>query len=157
MADEIRQNTLYVPAGTLITAPVILDVSFPPRNVQAIEIVVPAGVNGAVGFQILNSHVPVIPYDSDDWIISNGEVISWPITNAINSGSWQLAAYNTGTNDHTLYVRWLLEYLTTSPVVGVVSVLSSDDIAGPDQTTDANLDTTNGTDDDSVDLSGIGQ
>lgn len=156
MADEIRQSTLLIPAGTPISAPVVLDVSFPPRNVQGIEIVVPQGVNGVVGFQILNSRVPVIPYDSDDFIISNGEVISWPITNAINSGSWQVAGYNTGTNDHTLYFRWLLDYLTTSAVVPVTAVLSSDDIAGPDQSSDALLDTTNGTDDESIDLSGIG-
>lgn len=155
MADEIRQNTLLIPAGTTIAAPVTLDVSFPPREVQGIEIVVPPGVNGAVGFRILNSHVAVIPYDSDDYIIANNEVISWPITNAINSGSWQVQGYNLGTNDHAVYFRWLLEYLATASAgIGAAAVISADDIAGPDITDTSLVSLTPGADT-SVDLSGL--
>lgn len=155
MADEIRQNTLDIPAGTTPAAPALVDCTFPPRNVTGIEIVVPPGVNGLVGFRILNSGVAVIPYDSDAWIVTNNEVISWPITSAINSGSWQVEGYNTGTNDHTIYFRWLLDYVTTAETATVSPVISADDLAGPDVASDTTLVSLTPGDDTSVDLTGL--
>lgn len=123
MANEIRQNTLIIPAGTPISAPVSMDVSFPPRDVSGLQIFVPPGGNGALGFQIQNSGLPVIPYDSDEWIIANNEVITWPMTDYVNSGSWQVAGYNLGTNDHAIYFRWLLDYLTAPDAVGAAVLI----------------------------------
>lgn len=114
MANEIRQFSLLVPAGTIAAAPAVLDVTFPPRNVVGIEVTVPPGSNGTVGWQIQNSGLPVIPYASDDWIVANDEAISWTLDGYIDSGSWQLAGYNNGTNDHTVYFRFLLDYLTAT-------------------------------------------
>lgn len=108
MASEIRQYSAAIPAGTTPAGALSTDMSFPARVVDTVEIVVPPGPNGVVGFALLNSGVTVIPYDSDDWIISNNEVIQWPLNGYITSGSWQLRAYNTGTNDHAIYVRFLL-------------------------------------------------
>lgn len=155
MADEIRQYTLVVPAGTTPEAPAVLDATMPPRNIEAIEIVIPPGVNGVVGFQIQNSGIAVIPYSSDDWIISNDEVINWPLGNYIDSGSWQLAAYNTGTNDHTLYFRFLCDYLTDATSTAGVQVISADSISGTDESSDALLAAEPADDDDSVDLSAL--
>lgn len=109
MAVEIRAFTLTIPAGTPSTAPVVEDCSFPPRVVQAVQVIVPAGPSGLVGWRILNSGLPVIPYDSDPWIVASGEVISWPLENQITSGSWQVSGYNTGSLDHKVYFRFLLE------------------------------------------------
>lgn len=108
MATEIRQYTLAIPAGTLATAPATLDTSFPARVVDRIEIVVPAGPNGTVGFKILNSDVQIIPYGSDEWVVTSNESISWDLDGYIDSGSWQLAAYNGGINQHSIYIRYLL-------------------------------------------------
>lgn len=138
MANEIRQNTLVIPAGTTMAAPAVLDVSFPPREVTGIEIVIPPGGNGAVGFQVQNSGVAVIPYASDEWIIANNEVISWPLAEFIDSGSWQVAGYNLGTNDHAIYFRWLLDFITPAstttgtvliPAAALSSTLSADDVS----------------------------
>lgn len=108
MSDEIRAFTLTVPAGTPSTAPTVLDVSFPPRIVDAVQVIVPPGPSGFVGWCIMNSRVRVIPYASDPWIITAGESITWPLTRQITSGSWQVAGYNTGVNDHSVYFRFLL-------------------------------------------------
>lgn len=112
MANEIRAYSFTIPAGTPITSPASMSVSFPPRDVEAIQVVIPPGPNGFVGFQLQNSGVAVIPYASDDYIVASDEVINWPLAGYINSGSWQLAGYNTGTSPHTIYVRFLLNYLT---------------------------------------------
>lgn len=110
MADEIRQYTVLVPAGTPAAAPVTVAMPMPPRDVEAIQVVVPPGPNGLVGFAILMSGVPVIPYGSDQWIITAGENITWPVEHYPDSGAWAVRAYNTGTSDHSLYFRWLVKY-----------------------------------------------
>lgn len=108
MAREIRTRKAKIPSGTPISAPVTVDVSFPPRVVQRVDLLVPAGANGLVGFQLANSGGQVIPADAGDWIIANGETIVWPLENQIDSGSWQVIGYNTGIYDHTIYLRFLL-------------------------------------------------
>lgn len=112
VAAEIRAFTLAIPAGTPSTAPITLDVSFPPRRVDTIEVVVPSGPSGVVGWAVLNAGVRMIPYLSDPWIITSGETISWPLERQVESGSWQVSGYNTGTNAHSVYFRFLLSLTT---------------------------------------------
>lgn len=108
MSREIRQYTAVIPANTPIAAPVFTDMSFPPRQVDTVEIIVPPGPSGLIGFAIQNSGVTVIPYGSDQWIITANEKIAWPLDGYINSGSWGLLGYNTGSQAHAVYVRFLL-------------------------------------------------
>jgi len=130
MAREIRAFTLNVPAGTPASNPVTLDVSFPPRQVDAVQVIVPPGPSGLVGWAILNSNVRVIPYGSDLWIVTAGESISWPLEGQITSGSWQVTGYNTGINPHAVYFRFLLSLpgravITSPPTLDEV-LISSD-------------------------------
>lgn len=111
MADEIRQNTVTVPAGTTAAAPLTVPMAMPPRRVEALQVVVPPGQNGVVGWAVLVGGVRVIPYSSDLWIITSGENITWPLENYPDAGSWSVQAYNTGTVDHALYFRWLVKYV----------------------------------------------
>lgn len=130
MAQEIRSFTFTIPPLTPATAPVSLDVSFPPREVNTLEIVVPDGANGVMGFQIQNSGLVVIPYGSDLWIVANNEKMSWPLEGYINSGSWQLAGYNTGQQDHSVYVRFLLS-LPAGPAAPIgTAPLDTDALSG---------------------------
>lgn len=109
-----------------------LDCSFPPRLVTAIQAVIPAGVNGVAGFQIQNSGVKLLPYDSDDWFVGNNETVPIDLQNQITSGSWQVAGYNIGQNDHSFTFRFYLSVIGATPLPGAGAVLSSDDLAGPD-------------------------
>lgn len=114
MATEIRVFDFTIPAGTPDSAPAFLDVSFPPRIVDAIQVVVPPGPSGLVGWRILAGGVVVIPFLSADWVITAAENITWPLDAYPDSGSWQLQGYNTGTQDHTVYFRFLVTALTSS-------------------------------------------
>lgn len=138
-ATEIRTFAAVIPAGTPINAPATIDVSFPARTVDGVTVVVPAGANGAVGFQVLNSGLPVIPYNGDGWVIASQEVITWPLTGQITSGSWQVAGYNLGKYDHTVYLRFLLSPPPSPGMAGLVTIAapyigsapSADDMVGP--------------------------
>lgn len=132
MAAEIRQFTVTVPAGTTAGAPIRASTSFPARVVDAIEIIVPPGPNGNVGFKIANSGVAVIPYDSDTWVVTNDEKIVWPLSGYITSGDWQVFAYNTGTQDHAFYIRFLLSLPPVAgTTIGTVNLISHDALSQP--------------------------
>lgn len=138
MASEIRQYSLTIPAGTPSVVPAVKQTTFPARIVEAIEITVPAGSNGTVGFQIRNSNIVVIPYNSDTWIVSSGENIHWDLQDQITSGSWQLAGYNEGVYPHTIYIRYLLSPPpTAASTPGIASVISANSLIPPDTTTDS--------------------
>lgn len=108
MAEQVRSYTLTIPAGTTANAPAVLDLKLPPIIVDAIQVIVPPGPSGVVGWAVLNSGVRLIPYASDLWIVTAGESISWPLSDQITSGSWQVTGYNTGSFDHSIYFRFLL-------------------------------------------------
>jgi hypothetical protein len=56
----------------------------------------------------MNAFGQVIPYAQGTWIRGNGEVIEWNLGGYVQSGSWQLRAYNEDLYDHTLQVRYLV-------------------------------------------------
>lgn len=113
MAREIRKFEAKIPAGTAKTAPVTIDVSFPPRVVTQINVRVPPGPNGNLGFQIAAAGNQVIPINLGQFIVANDDRMEWPLTDYIDSGDWQVVGYNTGAYDHTIYVTFLLDLVTT--------------------------------------------
>lgn len=109
MSREVRQFTALIPAGTPASKPALIDMTMPPRVVSTLEVIVPPGPSGYVGFAIAQSGLRVIPYQSDLWIVTSDEKIVWPMDGYTNSGSWQLIGYNTGAQDHAVYVRFLCD------------------------------------------------
>jgi len=108
MAAEIRQFEVTVSAGTAKTSPATTDLSMPPRIVTGVRVRVPPGPAGVVGFALGASGQRVLPWNADAWIVADDEVLDWPLEQQIDSGAWQLQAYNTGVYDHTLYLTFYL-------------------------------------------------
>lgn len=109
MAREIRRFTVTVPAGTAIATPQVTNLIMPSRVVREVEVVVPPGPRGEVGFALGAAGVAVIPINAGAWLVTNDEVIRWPLEGFWDSGSWQIRAYNTGRYVHTLEVRFLVD------------------------------------------------
>lgn len=109
MAAEVHKFSVTVAAGTPINAPSLTSMTFPPRIVREIEILVPPGPRGNVGFQIAQAGAQVFPSEPGEFFITDDEQIAWPVEGANTSGAWQLRAYNTGTFPHTLEVRFLVD------------------------------------------------
>lgn len=112
MAIEIRTVQVTVPAGSLSTAPYTQQVTFPARVVTQINVKVPPGPRGQLGFALGTSGMPVIPVGPGNWIITDDEEISFPLVGYWDSGSWEVFAYNMGNYNHTLYLTFLLDLVT---------------------------------------------
>ncbi|MGH7239406.1 MAG: hypothetical protein ACREHG_04980 [Candidatus Saccharimonadales bacterium] len=114
MTSQIRGFELTIPAGTAKASPLTLDMSFPPMTVQDITVTVPPGPNGNLGIQIAAAEMQVIPWNQGEWLVPNDVVMSWEPQDYADAGSWQLIGYNTGTYDHTVWVRFSVLPVGTS-------------------------------------------
>jgi hypothetical protein len=119
VASRIELFAVTVTAGTLQTAPVTTNTTFNVGEVEQIEILVPPGNAGLLGFQVRHSGSGVFPREDAKFIIAAGEVIKWPVEGGPTAGRWQIRAYNTDVNDHVLYVRYLVREVGSPLVVNV--------------------------------------
>lgn len=108
MARQVFSFAILIPTGTLKSANFSSPMTFPDREVQEIEIRVPPGPRGEVGFAIGSSGVAILPTNAGAFIVTDDERINWPVEEQHDSGSWTLFGYNTGQFDHTIYVRFLV-------------------------------------------------
>jgi hypothetical protein len=107
MASEVHNFVVTVSAGTTQGAPQFTPLTIPQRVVQQINIKIPPGPRGLMGFQIGSTGTQLIPAIPGAWIITDNEKIEYPLENYIDSGSWQAIAYNTGRYNHSFYVTFL--------------------------------------------------
>ena len=129
MAARIEAPEVVIPSGTLDTAPITQDLDWQPGVVRRVEILVPPGPSGLIGFRIGHSGQTIIPRTAGQWIIPGVEVIFWDLDGYPTGGAWFVEAYNLDIYDHTLYTRWLLDEIdTTGPQPFAVL-----DIEQPDQ------------------------
>lgn len=108
MADELRAFAVTVPAGTAIATPQVTALTMPARIVLGVRIRIPPGPFGAVGFALAAAGTNIIPAGAGQWFIADNEVIDEELHGQIESGAWQLSAYNLGRWPHTLQVVFRL-------------------------------------------------
>src|SRR6266581_6005841 len=124
MVREVRAFTVTIPVGGTPLAPQVFNLDMPARIVTGIEIVVPDGNRGALNFALGAGGTQLIPANASAFITTNDEIIKWPIEGGIESGAWQLFAYNTGVLQHNLHIRFLLELVQTyqplAPLAGSI-------------------------------------
>lgn len=119
MPSQIYQFSIDVPAGTPATNPHVEPLTMPPANVQSVEWLIPPGPRGLLGFALGSSGQPTIPYGLGTWIIGDDVDRHWDLTEQIQSGAWEVWAYNTGSFRHTIYLRFLLAPLASAmPLLG---------------------------------------
>lgn len=137
MADRIELFDVTVPAGTLEAAPQTTALPFNLGVVTDIEILVPPGPSGLVGFRIQHSQETVIPYNKSKWVIADDDTLRWPLSGFPVGSAWALQAYNRDVYPHTLYLRFLVNETgprgpVTVPIVPIAPVAPSE----PEPTTE---------------------
>lgn len=105
MAQQVQQFVATIPAGTLIDAPASIPLDIDNWELESIDLEVPAGPAGLMGFYIANNGVQWIPFLAGTWLVWDDVQASWTLENQPNASGWAVVGYNTGTFDHAVTVR----------------------------------------------------
>ena len=100
---------MLVPAGTPQTAPQVTSIVFPEREVVAVSWRVPPGPSGLMGWALTSAGTPVIPIQPNTYIVTDDQAATWDLEGYMDSGNWQVTAYNTGIYPHTVYLTFQLD------------------------------------------------
>lgn len=114
MADRIEWFDITVPAGVSANAPQTFSLKFNQGEVAQIEVKVPPGPAGNVGFYIQAGGSQFIPRTRGVFIIPDNDYLVWPQHNAITSGAWAIVAYNTDVFAHLLQVSFQVNEVTAN-------------------------------------------
>jgi len=105
MAVRVLPFPVTIPAGTPESAPVTIPLALDNWVVEQIDLDVPPGPGGLVGFQVYNNGVALLPYGAGEWIIWDNKSQSFPLENLPTGSGWAVVGYNTGSYPHTINVR----------------------------------------------------
>jgi hypothetical protein len=125
MATRIELFHVTVPAGTASTAPQETTLNAPDGVLERLQVFIPPGPSGLVGFRLHHSGQMVIPSSNADFIITDNEHIDWDMEGFPTGNRWSVVAYNTDVNPHTLEFRFLMRETprptasTTAPFIPV--------------------------------------
>lgn len=125
MAQRVIPITCQISANTPVSTPMSFPLQFPSADVERIEVRIPPGPSGLVGFSINHGGGNFIPQGNGNWIIADDESLAWPTDGAPNNGNWSVVAYNTDVVVHTIYVRFLvrdLVFVNTPGSSGLVAL-----------------------------------
>ena len=116
MSDLLYTWQLLVTAGTPSATPATTSLLVPASVVEVIEIMVPPGPHGTLGWQLWYGGGQLFPYNAGTWLVADDDTIKYVPAISYDGGAWSLKAYNSGTYDHTLYITTRLRALAALPV-----------------------------------------
>lgn len=128
---QVQHFSPTIPAGTPATSLYKLQMQLGQFQVDWVELDIPPGSQGNVGFYLASSNQQVIPYQPGTFLVSTGTFRHWDLTGYPTSGDWQFYGYNLGTFAHTINITFGLELApsvyasNTSSGLIPVSVLES--------------------------------
>lgn len=130
MAREVYKFAVQVPAGTLQASPQVTALTMPERVVRSVEVTVPPGPHGLVGFQFTHQGSQLLPINPGQFIVMDGRNRRWDLEEYLTSGAWQLTAYNTGANPHTLEIGFECDLIPRPSLLMGFQPLPNDALAG---------------------------
>lgn len=99
--------TVTVPGGTQINAPQTTALPLADMWVESIEVEVPPGPGGSMGFNLVYAGTQMIPFSQQtSWLIVDNYQHSFPVSSQMGKGL-QVVAYNIGFWNHSIYLRVL--------------------------------------------------
>lgn len=106
MATRVLPFAVTIPAGTPASAPVTIPLAMDNWEIERIDLEVPPGPSGHMGFQLLNNGVAWIPYGPGNWVVWDDVRESYYMTDQPTASGWAVEGYNTGTYNHSVIVRF---------------------------------------------------
>lgn len=114
MAVLVPQFTITVPANTPRSSLFVGAINLSNYEIESVDIEVPPGPQGLMGFYIARSGQQYIPYTAGEFIVWDDRADSWYLTDQPTGGGWQLVAYNLdAVHTHAVVTRWHVNPLST--------------------------------------------
>lgn len=127
MAYRILPFVATIPAGTPETGPVTVDLDLDNWVTEALDLEVPPGPTGLMGFQVYNNGVAWIPYGTGEWLVWDDVKERYQLSAQPDASGWQVVGYNTGTYDHAVILRFHVNPVVnaqTVPMVPTVTIVN---------------------------------
>lgn len=118
MAQLVHQYLSTIPAGTPKASPHTDQIGLNNLVIESIELEVPAGPNGLMGFYVANGGTQWMPSTAGTWLIWDDKIETWRLENQPHGGGWSIVGYNTGKYPHTITTRWHVNPLDTPGPAG---------------------------------------
>lgn len=106
MARNTYAFAVTISAGTPQATPSTTALAFPESVVGQIDLEVPPGPRGLMGFRIARSGTQVLPFTAGTWLVWDEIAKSYYFSDLPQGGGWQLVGYNTGTFAHAVLVTF---------------------------------------------------
>lgn len=100
MAERVLQHVTTIPAGTPIATPWVEQLGFHDWEVERIDLEVPPGPAGTMGFYLANNGMPWVPRAQNEWLVWDDRRITIEPTGYPTGTGWQVVGYNLGAYDH---------------------------------------------------------
>lgn len=123
MAQRVEIVDVTVPLGTAKATPATFPLTWREGYIEFVEVKVPPGPSGLVGFQVLHSGARIIPKGANTFLVTDNETIRWDLEHFPSGASWSIRAYNTGAFDHTLQFRFGINEIGTRELERAPSTL----------------------------------
>lgn len=111
MAQRVNAPVVTIPAGTPQSAPIATPLVWPDGIVRVIEMDIPPGPSGLVGFYIAHSGTQLIPETAGQFIVSDNRFFSWPVEDFPDGGKWSVVGYNLDVYPHSIQFHFLIDNL----------------------------------------------
>jgi hypothetical protein len=104
--DRYYPVDMSIPAGTLQSAPLSLDVVTADALLVDVEIIIPRGHKGLTGIRVLQSSQQILPWGNLFWLVADGYTRVFDVDSEVGANSLSLQAYNEDFFDHLFQVRF---------------------------------------------------
>lgn len=131
MAQRIEIVDVTIPAGTLSSAPQTTNLTWREGYPEFVEIRFPPGPSGLVGIQVLHSGRRVIPKQGNTFLVTDDEVVKWPLEGYPYNAVYTVRAYNEGVFAHTIQFRWGMNEITGQELTRAPSTLPPLPVTSP--------------------------
>lgn len=124
MALRVLQFAATIPAGTTKASPYTVPLALDNWEAEAIDLEVPAGPAGLMGFAVFNNGEQWLPLPAGTWLVWDNVRETWSLYGQPNASGWQIVGYNTGTYDHTITVRFHVNPPSTTQILPTAPALT---------------------------------
>lgn len=127
MAAEVHQFSATIPAGTPMDSPVSIPLEQANYEIESIDLEVPPGPSGLVGFVLALDDTQWLPWELGEYIIWNDRTENWPLNDQVVNGGWNIVGYNLGVYDHTVTIRFHVNPLDidTTAIAPTLTIISN--------------------------------